>query len=65
MSREVQDAMYTTGVPMEKALWNAHLEEVPFKPSLEVNLGFRNKKVFRLKESHGVHEMQDHSNPRI
>ena len=27
---EVQDAMSTTGVPVEKALWNAHLEEVPF-----------------------------------
>lgn len=65
MEREVQDAMSTVGVPMEKALWNAHLEEVPFKPSLEVNLGIRNKKVFGLRESHGVHEMQDHSNSRI
>lgn len=53
MAREVQDAMSTIGVPMEKALWNAHLEEVSFKPSLEVNLGIRNKKVFGLRESHG------------
>lgn len=51
MTRDIRGAMSTVRVPRE------NLEEVLFKLRLEVSLRIREKKVFRLRERHEVHEM--------